>query len=481
MSKKNQEQIRNSIADENKQSGTGSGADFDFITETIKRKPVNKKRIFNKIILTVFLAVVFGIVASITLVFVYPIIEKRIMETELYNRVADVTGAEEMMTLSEEPVPEDTSEQEPEEEVDVELKEEPVVEEVVIAPVNATDEQAKEAVTQVIQKIEKNLELSDYKNLYKEMSSLAYETRKSLVTVTGVYSEVDWFLNTYEQNKTTSGLLIAENGKELLLLAQTKAIENADAIRVTFCNGATADAVIKKADANTDLSILAVDLKDIDEETMERIKMASLGSSRQASIVGSPVIALGNPLGIPDSMVVGQITSNSLVKSMADTGVTFLTTDISGGDTASGVLIDTEGYVLGIICADNTVKETKNVVKAYGISDLRGKIEKLSNGQDLAYLGIYGTDVTEEAAEELGIPYGAYVKEVVIDSPAMEAGIQNGDVIVKLGTTDITSFNDYKDAMLKCQPGDLCMVTLKRFSANKYVEESYEVTLGTLK
>ena len=116
--------------------------------------------------------------------------------------------------------------------------------------------------------------------------------------------------------------------------------------------------------------------------------------------------------------------------------------------------------MLGIIYQDDSVGDAPNLIKAYGISDLRGKIEKLSNGQDLAYLGIYGTDVTETAARELGLPYGAYVKEVVIDSPAMEAGIQNGDVIVKIGTTEINSFEAFKDAMLKCQPGDLMMVTV---------------------
>ena len=105
---------------------------------------------------------------------------------------------------------------------------------------------------------------------------------------------------------------------------------------------------------------------------------------------------------------------------------------------------------------------------------------KLSNGQELAYLGIVGLDVTEEVAEEYGVPMGAYVKQVVIDSPAMEAGIQNGDVIVKLGTTNITSFSDYKDAMLKCQPDDLMMVTVKRMGRDEYVELSYEITLGKL-
>ena len=179
-------------------------------------------------------------------------------------------------------------------------------------------------------------------------------------------------------------------------------------------------------------------------------------------------------------MAIGQITSNSYVRDMTDTNAKFLTTDIYGSTTASGVIIDMDGKVLGIIFQDDTASDTQNLIRAYGISDLKTKIEKLSNGQDIAYLGIIGTDVTDVAAEELGVPKGAYIREVIVDSPAMQEGIQNGDVIIKIGTTEITSFTDFKETMLKCQPGDLMMVTIKRLGKEEYVELSYEVTLGTL-
>ncbi|MDO4189374.1 MAG: PDZ domain-containing protein, partial [Lachnospiraceae bacterium] len=109
------------------------------------------------------------------------------------------------------------------------------------------------------------------------------------------------------------------------------------------------------------------------------------------------------------------------------------------------------------------------------------KIEKLSNGQDTAYLGIIGTDVTEKAMNEQGVPEGAYVKQVVVDSPAMKSGIQNGDVIIQLGTTNIRSFRDYRVAMGKCQPGDTTMVTVKRLGKDGYIEVSYEIYLEALK
>ena len=69
----------------------------------------------------------------------------------------------------------------------------------------------------------------------------------------------------------------------------------------------------------------------------------------------------------------------------------------------------------------------------------------------------------------------------MIDSPAMVGGIQNGDVIVKLGTQEIRSFREYKEAMMKCQPGDTTMVTLRRPSKEGYVEFSYEIELEALK
>ena len=453
-----EKEIKETVAVENRESGKSGDQKFDFITETIKKKPVNKKRLIGKVIFNFCMAIMFGVVASVTFMLVYPHIKAKFVPEETN-----------VVTL-----PEDPAEEEP--------SEEKVSKEEVVAQ-TANEPKSKEVVTQVVQKfqtVEKDLSISDYRHLYSDMTGIAYDVRKSLVTVTGVYSDTDWFMNPYEENRATSGVIVADNGKEKLIVAQTKVIKYARSVKVTFCDGTTAEAVIKKSDANTGLSVIGVDINALSEETLEEITMARLGSSRIASLVGTPVIALGNPIGIMDSQANGIITSNTFSKTMSDTSVTYLTTDIYGSSQASGVIVDLDGDVLGIICQDDSVSDVPNLIKAYGISDLRGKIEKLSNGQDLAYLGIYGTDVTESAAEELGIPKGAYVKEVMIDSPAMEAGIQNGDVIVKLGTTEIESFDNFKEAMLKCQPGDLMMVTVMRQGMTDYSEVSYEITLGTL-
>ena len=273
---------------------------------------------------------------------------------------------------------------------------------------------------------------------------------------------------------------MAENGKEMLILTRTSVIDTSDKIAVTFCDGARYDAVRKKSDPNTDISVIAVNLDEISNGTKEACKLAELGNTKGSSIDGMPVVAIGDPLGVSESIAIGQITSHTSIRDMTDTNVSILTTDIYGSANASGVIINMAGKVLGIITQDGATSDAKNLIRGYSISDLKDKLEKLSNGQEIACLGIIGLDVTEEASVEYGVPMGAYVKQVVIDSPAMEAGIQNGDVIVKLGTTDIRSFSDYKDAMIKCQPDDLMMVTVKRLGRDEYVELSYEITLGKL-
>ena len=83
----------------------------------------------------------------------------------------------------------------------------------------------------------------------------------------------------------------------------------------------------------------------------------------------------------------------------------------------------------------------------------------------------------EEAHEEGGVPRGAYVTGIRMDSPAMRAGIQSGDVITKLGTAEISSFSDYQDALLNLSPNSEITVTLMRQGQPEYQEMTLEVIL----
>ena len=146
----------------------------------------------------------------------------------------------------------------------------------------------------------------------------------------------------------------------------------------------------------------------------------------------------------------------------------------------SGILTNLSGQVLGIICQENSAEDTPNLITAYGISGLKNLIEKLSNGQPSASLGIFGTDVPKEIQETQGVPAGAYVTGIVMDSPAMVAGIQSGDVIVQMGTVPVESFADYRNTLMGLLPDTELTLTVMRQVQEEYQEMTVDVLLNTL-
>ena len=130
--------------------------------------------------------------------------------------------------------------------------------------------------------------------------------------------------------------------------------------------------------------------------------------------------------------------------------------------------------VLGIIDNVNTSNDMGNLLTAYGVTELKRTIEKMSNNQERAYLGIHGADVPEEAIRESGMPTGTYVKEIEMDSPAMNAGIQSGDVIIAANGTPIENYKDLLNVLNIGKPEDTMDVTLVRQGQ----EVGVQVTLG---
>lgn len=436
--------------------------DSDFIKEKIKDKPINKRRLVIRILITIGLAVLFGIIAA----FVYVVTAHNI-SSRLYPDQPDIINIpsdEEQPAVSEDTVSADTK-----------VSADEVSENASEAAAEQAPVEHKTVINNITNKVDMTPE--SYEKLYASLHETAMEAERSLVSVTGVSSDTDWFENTYQNEDQSAGLIIADNGRELLILTNSSATDGAEKINVEFCDGKNAEAETKKSDSNTGLEIIGVDLASISDNTIDEIKMADLGNSNSASLVGSPVIAIGSPLGIDGSEAYGLITSTTKEEQMIDMSAHLLTTDIYGSKSASGVIINYSGSILGLITDKYSSDDTANIIMTYSISDMKNLIEHLANGQDKAYLGVYGTDVTDEAANDLSIPKGAYVTKTEVGSPAMEAGIQSGDVITKIGTTEITDYSDYMDVMNKSQPDDDTVVTVQRYAKGEYTELTFDVKL----
>lgn len=426
----------------------------DFMKETIKQRPLNRKKLVRRTLITAAMAVIFGMVSCFTFLLLEPVISNRLYPEEEPQAVVIVEEVSEDEILPEDMIADDSQMQ-------PEPTEAPALE----------DEQ----IAQVLSEME--LGVDDYISLLTDVKGVAKEARNSIVTVVGVTSDVGWLDNEYESEGAVSGVVVADNGRELLILANISSIKDADSLKVAFADNQEYQASIKKKDNNTGLAIISISKSIIQSSTLEMAKTAVLGTSGP-SLVGGPIIALGRPMGTEDSICYGNVTSVGNAIKLPDSNYKYMTTDIYGSANASGVIINLKGQVIGIIDMTHNSSDMKNLINAVGITELKKVVERLSNDSEIAYFGVYGTDVTEEANLKMGVPYGAYITEIDMDSPAMDAGIQSGDVITKLDETEISNYQELVNALLLKEPDNTVKIGLMRQGPEGYTEMELIATLS---
>lgn len=414
--------------------------EFSFVKEKIKKQPFYQNKTLRRAALQLIFSVVCGAVACFVFVIVHPWMERTFGEQEMTEITIPQEEEEETVT-------------EPQEETE---DEEPVV------------------ITEP-----RELEVEDYADLYTKLKEVADTAGKSLVTVTASSSGTDWFNETYESRRELSGLLVGNNGVELLILAPYSQVEGADTLQAAFADGSTLAAVLKNYDSVTDLAVLSVNLADVEEDTLESIRMAELGSSKSLK-AGEPVIAVGSPAGIAGSVKYGNLVASGYKVSVIDGEYNLLITDMERSEKGSGVLLNLSGQVIGLLEDSYLNSSNEGALTAYAISDMKDIIEHLSNSQDLVYMGIHGTDVTEEISEAQGIPAGVYVMGMEADSPAMNSGIQAGDIITEINGKTITSLSQIREMLLKFSREQVIQVVVMRQGKDGYKEIECSVTLNVL-
>ncbi len=431
----------------------------DFMKETIKQRPLNRRKLVRRTLLTAAMAVVFGMVACFTFLLLEPVISNKLYPEEEPQTVVLVEETEENEVLPEDMIV-DESQMHPT------PTPEPSPEPAVLA-----DEQIAKFLSEI------EIGSEDYIALFSNMKETAREACKSVVTVVGVTSDVGWLVSEYESEGAVAGAVVADNGKELLILANVSSIREADSLKVIFNDGEEYQASIKKSDSNTGLAVISVFKSAMKSSTLENTGTVVLGTSG-SNLVGSPVVALGRPIGTEGSLCYGNITSTGNPIRLPDSNYKYLTTDIYGSSNASGILINLRGQVVGLIDMAYNSPDMENLISAIGISDLKKLVESLSNDKEIAYFGVYGVDVTEEANEELGVPLGAYITEIDMDSPAMDAGIQSGDVITQINETEVANYQDLVKALLSTQPESAISIRLMRQGPENYMEMETGAVLG---
>lgn len=435
----------------------------NFMIEKIKQRPINKRRLIRRTVITASMAVIFGLIACFTFLVLEPVISNWLYPEEEPEAIIFPEEPEEMLPeemLEEYIQPSPSPSPQPEEQTEPERAE--------------LDEQQ---IQDILDRV--TLDMGDYRQLYSVLSDYVKQLNRYMVVVTGTKSDTDWFANVYESKNETSGVVIGNNGKELLILTDYNSVKKADHLTVTFSDGVQADALMMQCYQDGNLAVLCVSLNVLSQDMLaEDMHIAPMGSSLQRNLVGSPVIALGNPMGSSGSVGYGIITAVEAQVPLADRNFQLLITDIYGSQSAGGVLFNTSGQVVGFIIPGKAGSDMRNIISAYGISDLKQMISRLTKGDRIPYLGIIGGDVPKEANQQSQVPFGAYVREVEMDSPAMQAGVQSGDVVIGVNGQSVAKMSDYSNYLLKLNPEDTVTIQIMRQSQGEYKEIIFEITVG---
>lgn len=331
-----------------------------------------------------------------------------------------------------------------------------------------------------------------------DVSEVVKDVMPAVVSVNNKYVEkLSFWGQEYSQEATGSGsgIIVGQNDTELLVVTNCHVIESAEELTVQFTDGSLVQAQVKGYDSDKDLAVIAVQLEDIESDTMSQIAVVRLGSSNDLT-VGEPVIAIGNALGYGQSVTTGVVSalhrpiaaSDIATSYNEDTEInTFIQTDaaINPGNSG-GPLLNIKGEVIGI----NSNKIGGSTVEGMGyaipISDVQDIIEDLMSKETRlkvdeekkGYLGITGIDVAAEYSQLYGAPEGVYVSKVMEGSGADEAGLVRGDIITGINGEDVRSMKELQDELGYYEAGTTVELTIMQGSPVGYQEKNVEVTLG---
>lgn len=347
------------------------------------------------------------------------------------------------------------------------------------------------------------------------VAAVAQASMPSVVAITSVsVQEIPSFFGygtrQYKSAGSGSGIIVGDNDEELLIATNNHVVEGATTLSVCFIGNDVVnaeeetanagdngdlnleDAVsakIKGTDADNDLAVIAVQKADIPEDTLSQIKIAQIGASDDL-VVGQQVVAIGNALGYGQSVTSGWVSALNRTITTEDgtnsTGLIQTDAAINPGNSG-GALLNMKGELIGINSAKYADSSVEGMGYAIPISKAKPILEELMNRQtrekvedsEKGYLGIGLSNLTTEAIQMYNMPAGAFVRGVEMNSPAQQAGISKGDIIVRFDGQKVSDGDDLLNKLQYYQAGETVEAVIARADQGQYQENTIQITLGT--
>ena len=342
-----------------------------------------------------------------------------------------------------------------------------------------------------------------------DVSEIVSEALPSIVSITtksvqevqnyfGMYGMYGYAPQQQEQEVegSGSGIIVGKNDDELLIATNYHVVEGADTLSVAFTDGNAVEASVKGFDEERDLAVVSVSLDDVEDDTMDAVSIANIGSSDDLK-VGEQVVAIGNALGYGQSVTTGIVSAknrrmdsdNNTVTDGSDDssdGVNLIQTDaaINPGNSG-GALLNMEGEVVGINSAKLASTEVEGMGYAIAISDVTDILQNLMNetsrdkldDSEHGVLGIKGSSVSSEAVQMYGIPAGVFVKGVTEGGAADKAGLKANSVITEFNGKTVSSIDQLIEYLSYYEPDEEVELTVQVPHGTSYKEETVKVTL----
>ncbi len=323
------------------------------------------------------------------------------------------------------------------------------------------------------------------------ISEITKSTMPSIVSITvkGVEEVMSMFgMQQYESEGAGSGIVISDNGDEYFIATNNHVVSGAQEVSVCFddTEEAVVAAEVRGTDEANDLAIVSVKKSDIDKDFLENIKVINIGSS-DALQVGDQVIAIGNALGYGQSVTTGIVSALNRDVEIDNMSAKLIQTDaaINPGNSG-GALLNMKGELVGINSAKFASETIEGMGYAIPVDTAKPILDKLMNragkevvsDDEAGFLGVTVQDVSKEAAENYGIPSGAYIGGVEEGGAAAKAGLVKGDVIQTLDGVGISGAADLKTQLSYYKQGETVEVGYMRQVNGEYESQTVNVTLA---
>lgn len=277
-----------------------------------------------------------------------------------------------------------------------------------------------------------------------------------------------------------SGVIIDKRG---YIVTNNHVVAGAQSINVTLYDGTNLRAQLVGTDAADDLAVIKIN-------STASLSVATIGDSTQLQ-VGQDVLAIGNPLGITQTVTSGIISALNRTVSEGQGAATIpnaIQTDapINPGNSG-GALVDMQGNLIGIPTLTAIDPQFNTPASGVGFAIPSSRIQfvvpqiiqygkVLHTGRAVMGISVVSVDSTLQAQDNLAVDHGALIVSIVANSPAANAGLQSGDVIVQIGNTPIIDVSTISSVLVNDTPGTVVPVHVYRGSQQLTVQ----VTLGEL-